>query len=202
MNIGVIGAGHVGGMLGRLLAEHGHRVMFGMRDTSTLKGEAQEAVDEYGARTGTLQEAVDFGEVVVLAVPGNSVQDVVTGLHNWQGKILMDTNNRFGTQTPGHSMAEDIARWAEGAHVVKAFNTLGANRFDQPTLGGQQISMFICGDDDGAKQVVSGLVIDLGFDLVDVGGLGQAALLEKLAELWVMLARSGFGRDIAFKLLR
>ena len=86
--------------------------------------------------------------------------------------------------------------------MVKAFNTLGANRFDAPDFGPQTASMFICGDDAEARSVVMGLSSELGFDVVDCGPLANAIALEEMGRLWVWLARNGYGRDIAYKLLR
>ncbi len=202
MKIGIIGSGNVGGTLGKLLAAKGHEVLFGMRDPDNVRPEAAEAIAQSGAQKGTLQQAVDFGEVVILAIPGNNAQDLVASLHRWDGKIIMDTNNRFGPSVSGFSLAEDTAQQAPGAQVVKAFNTIGTNRFGNPQINGQTISMFICGDDANAKSVIGGLITELGFDLVDTGALSQAVLLEKLAQLWVSLAHGSFGREIGFKLLR
>ncbi|NIM50921.1 MAG: NAD(P)-binding domain-containing protein [Gemmatimonadales bacterium] len=117
---------------------------------------------------------------------------------------------RFGTRDPGSSKvkdllaaAEEIAGWAKGARVVKAFNTLGAQNFLNPRFGGQVANMFICGDDVAAKSTVGKLVEELGFDLVDAGPLTSARLLEPLAMLWIRLAYAeGLGPEIAFKLLR
>lgn len=200
--IGIIGAGSVGGALGKLWAAKGHEIIFGMRDTSHLRGDAQEAVEQHGAQTGNPQQAVDFGEVVVLAIPANAVQETVSNLSGWENKIVIDANNRFGPSESGLSLAEDTAKWAAGARVVKAFNTLGANRFAKPDFNGQSASMFICGDDADAKMTVTGLTAELGFDVVDTGPLSQAGLLETMARLWVSMVRQGYGRDMAFKLLR
>lgn len=202
MKIGIIGSGNVGGTLGKLFAAKGHEILFGMRDPNKVRPEAAEAIAQSSAQKGTLQQAVDFGEVVILAIPGNTAPDTVASLQNWSGKIVIDTNNRFGPSTSGLSLAEDTAQRIPGAHVVKAFNTIGTSRYDSPEINGQTVSMFICGDDSQAKSVVGGLVNELGFDLVDIGELSQAILLENMARLWVSLSRSNFGRDIGFKLLR
>jgi predicted dinucleotide-binding enzyme len=105
----------------------------------------------------------------------------------------------------GHttSAAEAIAQWAQGARVVKAFNSTGANNMLDPNYGGQAASMLICGDDAAAKKVVLDLASELGFDAIDAGALSTARDLEPLAMLWIRLAYvQGLGRNIAFKLLR
>ena len=105
----------------------------------------------------------------------------------------------------GHntSAGEEVARWAEGAKVVKAFNTTGAQNMANPKFGGQRASMFICGDDAAAKKAVATLAEALGFEPVDAGPLAQARLLEPLAMFWISMAYAhGHGPNIAFKLLR
>ena len=101
------------------------------------------------------------------------------------------------------SVAEQIAAAVSGARVVKAFNSTGAGNMDNPDYDGMAASMFICGDDAPAKQVVAQLAQELGFDVVDAGGLTVARYLEPLAFLWVNQAYvQGEGPNIAFKLLR
>jgi len=105
----------------------------------------------------------------------------------------------------GHTTSggEEVAGWAAGARVVKAFNTIGAVHMAQPTFRTERASMFLCGDDAAAKGTVSGLARELGFDPVDAGPLAQARLLEPLAMLWISMALvHGHGPNIAFKLLR
>ena len=105
----------------------------------------------------------------------------------------------------GHttSAAEQVAVWAPGARVVKAFNTTGAENMSNPQFGSERASMLICGDDPDAKAAVVGLAADAGFDVVDAGRLASARLLEPLAMLWIHLAYAqGLGTGFAFKLLR
>jgi len=202
MKIGIIGGGNVSGTLGMLFAANGHDVVIGLRETSKLRDNAAKAVQDHGAKRVTLQEAVDFGEVIVLGVPGNAVPAMVKSLKHWEGKIVIDANNRFDVSESEQSLAQEIAELIPEARIVKAFNTIGTNRYNQPQIDGATVSMFICGDDEEAKEKVGGLVKELGFDLVDVGFLKSAGMVEGLARLWVHLARSGYGRDIGFKLLR
>jgi 8-hydroxy-5-deazaflavin:NADPH oxidoreductase len=124
-------------------------------------------------------------------------------------KILIDATNpllpdlsglALGTTT---SAAEQIAAWAPGAHVVKAFNTIGFNIMAQPRFGQDRALLFYCGDDAQAKNTVAQLASTIDFDPVDAGPLKQARLLEPFAMLWISLAFSqGFGREFAFKLLK
>ena len=209
MKIGIIGAGNIGGTLGRAWAAKGHEVVFGVRDPRGPK--VQELVKATGgkARAASPAEAAAHGEVVLLATPWAAAQAALRGAGDLTGKILVDATNPLRPDlsglTLGHttSAAEEVARWAPGAKVVKAFNTIGAQHMANPRFGTQSASMLICGDDAAAKKAVLALAEVLGFDPVDAGPLTQARLLEPLAMLWISLAYAyGHGPDIAFKLLR
>jgi predicted dinucleotide-binding enzyme len=201
VHIAVIGAGNVGGQLGRLWARAGHDVRFAVHD---LNGPRARALREEGYEVGHTGIAVEEAEVVLLAIPHSALADAIDSGGDWTGNLVIDATNRIGVELPDgfDSAAEEIADRAAGAVVVKAFNTIGANRYAQPRFGEQAASMFVCGDDSAAKDIVSGLAKDLGFEPVDAGPLANARLLEALAELWVSLARGGLGRDLGFRLLR
>jgi len=201
MNIGVIGRGKMGGNLGKLWAGKGHRVLFGSREPQKAKTMASTIAPN--ASGGTYTEAAQFGEAVLLAVPWRAAQDAIKAAGNLVGKVLIDCTNPglTGLLAGQTSSAEEIAKWATGARVVKAFNYIGYENLSNPQFGSQQASAFICGDDEAAKSVVTRLAEDIGFDVVDAGPLPNAQLLESLAMLWVQLARKQ-GRNIAFKLLR
>lgn len=199
MEIAIIGSGNVGGTLGKLWAAKGHQITFGVRDVSLLRGEFIP-----NTRFAVITEAIASSEVVVIATPANAVDEVIRGSSDWAGKTVIDTTNRLTPPSDDStgSQAQDIARLIPGAHVVKAFNTLGANNFANPVFNGIPASMFLCGDDSGAKAKAAELIRELGFDVVDVGDLSFAPLLESLAKLWILMARGGYGRDFAFKVLK
>lgn len=199
MNIAILGAGNIGGTLGRRWAERGHHIRFGVRNPHDARVEALLA-ELPGAQAGSVAEAVAFGDVVLLAVSGGAAVEVVTQVANWDGKILVDATNGPPRQHP--SLVEDIAATAVGARVVKAFNTAGFEVLDNPHFGDLVADTFICGDDAEAKAVVTNLARGLGLEVRDVGGLANARLLEALAFLWIHLAmRGGLGREIGFKVL-
>lgn len=210
MKIGVIGAGNVGGALGRLWARQGHEVVFGVRDPQDAK--MQDLLKSAGgnARAATVRDAVSFGELVVLATPWPATEEAIRSAGSLVGKIVIDCTNPLAPDLSGlvigtdDSAGEDVARWARGAKVVKAFNTIGAANFGNPRFGSESASMFICGDDASAKSIVAKLASELGFDVVDTGPLTAARLLEPLAMLWIHLAiKQGLGpTGHAFKLLR
>jgi predicted dinucleotide-binding enzyme len=209
MHIGMIGAGNVGAALGRRWTAAGHDVMFGVRDPRSAP--IQRLTGELGPRAfaGSVADAAAFGEVIVLATPFAATEHALRQAGEVSGKVLIDCTNPLKEDltglTIGHttSAAETIARWAPGAKVVKALNTTGAGNMLEPRYGEGATTMFVCGDDAGAKAVVGGLVRELGFDAVDAGPLSQARLLEPLAMLWISLAvHQGLGPNIAFRLMR
>lgn len=208
MNIAIIGTGSVGAALGRGWAEAGHAIIFGSRHPHADDVEALVASIGSRACSTPPDEAAAAAKVVALAVPWGAAQSVVEGLGDLSGKILIDCTNPLaaGLQSAvdgDTSGAEDIARWASRARVVKAFNTTGANNMADPDYGGTPLTMFICGDDAESKSTVAGLAEDLGFESVDAGPLDRARLLEPMARLWIHLAMTdGLGREIGFKLLR
>jgi len=208
MKIAIIGAGNVGGTLGRGWAKKGHDVFFGVRDPRDDK--ARRLVESTGgkARAGTVAEAASFGEAVVLATPWQATEAAVRGAGDLSGKVVIDCTNPLKLDVSGlevgfsSSGAEQVARWAKGAKVFKAFNTTGAPMMADPVINGLRTVMFICGDDEGAKPAVLQLASDIGFDTIDAGKLVQARLLEPCAMLWISLAFGGMGPEFGFALLR
>ncbi len=208
MKIAIIGAGNVGGTLGKAWAAKGHEVVFGVRNPQDAK--VQEVVKAGGAkaRAASVKDAAAQAEVVLLATPWGATQDAIKAAGSLAGKIVVDATNPLKPDLSGlalghtTSAGEEVARWVAGAKVVKAFSTIGAQHMANPRFGSQSANMFIAGDDAAAKKTVAGLAEALGFDPVDAGPLTQARLLEPLAMLWISMAYAyGHGVDIAFKLL-
>jgi predicted dinucleotide-binding enzyme len=209
MQIGIIGGGSVGGTLGAGWARHGHKIRFGMRRPDSP--EVKELLKSIGsaAAAGSVAEAAAFGEVVVLATPWPATYEALRAAGDLSEKVLLDCTNplapdlsalELGTTSSG---GEQVAEWAPGARVVKIFNTTGYGNMANPEYPLGPVTMFYCGDDDGAKVVAAQLASVLGFEPVDAGPLHQARVLEPLAMLWIRLAVfGGLGRDFAFKLMR
>jgi predicted dinucleotide-binding enzyme len=208
MRIAIIGAGRVGGVLGRRWVEAGHTVVFGVRSPHA------DYVRRAVAAAGTNASAADIGtaaadaEVVVLATPWQAVTDALAAAGDLAGKVLVDCTNPLLGVTGleiGHttSAAEEIARCAPGARVVKAFNTTGAANMADPAYPSGPLTMFLCGDDAAAKATVAALAADVGFAPVDAGALIAARYLEPLAMLWIHLAFAhGYGPDFGITLVR
>ncbi len=209
MKIGIIGSGNVGGALGSRWAKSGHEVTFGTRNPDDLDLKQLAAKAGGKAQVATLAEAAHQGEVLLVATPWPATQHVIGNLGNLNGKILIDATNPLlpdlsglthGTTTSG---AEQVAGWARGAKVVKAFNTVGSNIMENSQFDGHRPVLFYCGDDAEAKKVVKTLIDELLFEAIDAGPLTQARLLEPFALLWITLAlRYGMGREFAFEVLR
>lgn len=203
MDIAVIGAGNVGGALGRNWARSAHRIIYGVRDVQADKVRELVQATGAGAAAARVGEAVGIAGAVVLATPWAATQEALREAGDLTGKILVDCTNplRF---TPGlglelmlgfsDSGAEQVARWAPGARVVKAFNTYGWENFldaDYPAGGNLQPLMLMAGDDPSAKATVAALARDAGFEPFDAGMLRAARELEPIALLWIRRAMTG-----------
>ncbi len=200
MRIGIVGAGNVGTALGRQLAKAGHEVVYGVPDPKSPKYQA--------LKPRSVKEAAAFAEVVLLATPWPATEAAIRSAGSLSGKIVIDCVNPLKPDLSGlavgytDSAAEQIARWAPGAKVFKAFNQTGADNMAKPAYGAQKSVMFVAGDDPESKKTVLKLVGDVGFEAVDAGPLTNARLLEPLAMLWIYLAFHGLGRNFAFGLLK
>ncbi|MBV8929551.1 MAG: NAD(P)-binding domain-containing protein [Mycobacteriaceae bacterium] len=201
MKIAVIGAGSVGGTLGNAWGRRGHDVTYGVRSPNDEKYVALGDVT-------TNDRAAAGADVVVLATPWQATEEAVQSCGDLTGKVVVDCTNPLTPDATGlevghtSSGAEQVAGWAPGARVCKAMNQIGAPMMDAPQLPGTPV-MFVCGDDDAAKEVTAGLVRELGFEVVDGGDLAVARLLEPYALIWIHLAlRRGFGTNWGFGLLR
>lgn len=210
MKIGIIGSGKIGGSLGLIWAGVGHQVMFsGSRDPRRLEALVEKAGAH--ARYGTTEEACRFADAVLLALPWPEVEAVLSSLKaTLVAKVLIDATNPLTEDFVDLAMGfsdsggELIARRLPGTPVVKAFNSVGANilQSDSRTFGAQVPTLFFCGDDAAAKQVAAQLILDSGFDPVDVGGIRSARFLEPLEQLWVEILKSGIQQEFIISLLR
>jgi 8-hydroxy-5-deazaflavin:NADPH oxidoreductase len=197
MNIGIIGAGNVGGALGKSWAKAGHKIKFGVRNPGDPKHRGLLDACGPNASAGTNAEAAVFGEVIAVATPWDATQAAISDCGKLAGKVLVDCTNplKFTPGTGlelaiGHTTSggETIAQWAQGARVVKCFNTYGFENFadaSYPKYGGLKPIMFLAGDDADAKHIVAQLAADIGFQPLDTGDLKIARLLEPTGMLWI-----------------
>jgi predicted dinucleotide-binding enzyme len=212
MNLAIIGAGNVGGTLGKAWARKaGHDIFFGVRDPKAEKTQTLLRAIGGKARAGTAAEAAQSAEVIVLATPWPATEAAIRAMGNIKGKIILDSTNPL-TRGPdgialeiGHAISggEKVQGWAAGASVFKTLNTTGFGNMAEPEFNGVKSVMFVAGDDAAGKPKVIGLVGELGFEVVDAGPLRNARLLEAHALLWIDLSLArGLGRDWAFARVR
>ncbi|XIG75020.1 NADP oxidoreductase [Streptomyces sp. SGAir0957] len=183
MKIGIIGAGNIGGNLTRRLTAVGHDVhVANSRGPHTLTALAEET----GATPATIEDAVRDAEVVVVTVPLKAVPKLPDGFIEGasDGVTVIDTGNYYPQQRDGKiaEIEEGLteSRWTErqiGHQVVKVFNgTYAQDILDKPRPSGdpQRVALPISGDDKVAKQVVTALLDEIGFDTVDAGGQDES----------------------------
>jgi len=182
VNIGVIGAGRIGGNCARQAIKGGHEVMLSFaRDRARLDALAGEL--GRGASVGGPREAVEFGEVVILSVPWGTIDDAIEQAGSLAGKIVIDTTNQFGPgrgPASGQTAASFNAARMPGARYTKSFNTL-TSAFQEEAAGragDEKVVQWICGDDAGAKQQVARLIEEMGYVPVDLGGTETCHVME------------------------
>jgi 8-hydroxy-5-deazaflavin:NADPH oxidoreductase len=183
MRIGIIGAGNIGGNCARRFVASGkHEVKLSFsRDPANLAALAREIGDR--ASVGTPQEAVDYGDVVVVSVPWDAIPEALRQAGSLAGKIVIDTANQFGSHAlppKGQTAAEFNAARMYGARYTKSFNTLTA-RFQKEAANrpkDRKIVQWICGDDAESKRVVAELIEDAGYVPVDLGSTKTCQVME------------------------
>lgn len=204
MQIAVLGAGNVGATLGQRWAQtRKHTIIFATRDPNSERTQA--AVQRSGphASSADTPTAARASDVIVLATPWAAAVDALTACGDVAGKVIIDATNPIlpGLKlafSPDSSGAEHLAAHARGAHVVKAFNTVGSEVMQNPVFLGHSAAMLFCGDDAPAKALVSSLITDLEFAPVDAGPLNMAGLLENAALLWIRMSIQTANRQFAF----
>lgn len=186
MNIAIIGTGNVGQALASSALRAGHKVTITGRDAA----KAATTATELGvASSATAQEAAANAELVILAVPSESLGDVANDLAGVvDGKTLVDATNRMQPDATAPSNAETLQGRLPGANVIKAFNTSFASRQADPQVGGLRVDGYVAGDDSAAKQQVLDLAQEIGFSPVDAGPLAASRTLEGLA--WINITRN------------
>jgi predicted dinucleotide-binding enzyme len=183
MRIGIIGAGNIGGTLARRLAALGHQVSIAnSRGPDSLAAFARET----SARPVTVEDAARAGDVVIISIPLKNIdklpRDLFKGVPD--SVVVVDTGNYYPRQRDGRidpiERGATETRWVAdrlGRSVVKAFNNIYARHLlerSKPKGTAGRIALPIAGDDPRAKEIVSRLLDELGFDAVDGGGLDES----------------------------
>lgn len=209
MDIGIIGSGHIGATTARLLTAAGHSVVIA---NSRGPASLEDLVAAVGGdlRAGTVTEAAEHGEVVLVAIPLKAVEDLPPD--PFAGRIVVDANNYYpgrdghyeGLDADATTSTEMLAAHLPGARVVKAFNTMNfrvladGGRPDAPR--DERLAIYVAGDDEDAKRAVSELIEQLGFAAVDTGGLADGGRRQQPgtavygADLTAAEAANVFGR--------
>jgi predicted dinucleotide-binding enzyme len=183
-SIAVIGGGNIGGTLGAAWRRAGHDVAFASRSPEPPE-------------TVSIPDAIAGAEVVLLAVPGGAVPDLLAE-HGaaLDGRIVIDATNDIGGDRLHHA---DAYEQAPGARFVRAFNTLGWEMFAEPQIGGETADLFWCGPEDAG---VEALVGDVGLRPVRVGDIDAIDVVDGAGRLWLTLVfRQGHPRRLAFRML-
>ena len=192
MHIGIIGSGHIGATLGKHWTSAGHDVMFSSRHPDELKSMA----DRVGAKTGTVEEAARFGEVILLATPFGKNAEVAQQVGSLDGKILIDATNPY-PERDGEVAQQVIdddnqtstgwtAQQFTGARVVKAFNSIYSKVLENQAFqtGDDRIAVQMVGEEEEAKDTVKQLLHDIGMVAHDLGGLANGKYFEPDAPLY------------------
>ncbi len=194
MNIGIIGAGHIGGTLAEKLAAAGHNVgVANAHGPQSLEKRAQSLGDNVCAMT--VDEAARYGELVIVSIPFGRYRSVP--VEPLAGKIVIDTENYY-PQRDGHfseldegrvTSSELLQEHLSGARVVKAFNAIRWDTLAQegrPRGAADRLAVPFAGDDGVAKLLVSELIDDTGFDAVDVGSLAEGRKIQPGSAVYVV----------------
>jgi predicted dinucleotide-binding enzyme len=211
MNVGILGSGDVARTLGAGFVKHGHAVMLGTRDPKKL---AEWQAAHAKAKVGSFADTATFGELVVLAVKGEGALDVLklAGAAALTGKAVIDTTNPIAPAPPVNgvlkffttlddSLMERLQRAHPDVRFVKCFSSVGNAKMVNPQYAAGRPTMFICGNNAAAKQAVSGVLDQFGWEALDLGMVEAARAIEPLCILWCI---PGFLRNEwthAFKVL-
>lgn len=206
MNLGILGAGNMGGTLGKVWAQKGNEVFFGTRSPE----KALELSKSVNMRAGSYEDAATFGDVVFIGTPWSATESLLKSLSKpLAGKIIIDCTNALAADflslsiPPTTSAGELVQSWLPNSKVVKAYNTIGAKVLLNPNYNGTLATGFYCGNDTDAKKTVAKLITQSGFEPIDCGELIQARTLEAMTLLFLNLAfKQGMGGQIAFTLLK
>ena len=211
--VGIIGSGAVAKALGNGFIKHGFKVMLSSRDPEKLR----DWIDQSGenALSGTFAEAAAFGNIVVLAVLGRAATEALeeAGPDNLKGKTVIDTTNPIAEAPPedgvlrfttslDESLMEQLQHRFPDVNFVKAFNSVGNMFMVNPSFPGGKPSMFICGNNQEAKNEVQEILDLFGWETEDMGKAAGARANEPLCMLWCI---PGFLRNQwthAFKLVK
>jgi predicted dinucleotide-binding enzyme len=191
--IAILGSGPVGAALAKGFLDRGHAVMRSSREPSKL--DEWKAGAKGDASVGNFNDSTKWGDIVVLAVKGSAAESLVGDVAaNLAGKLVIDATNPISDDKPDHgviryftkqneSLMERLQARVPQAKFVKAFNSIGNAFMVQPPFK-PQATMFICGNDAGAKTETTEILTAFGWHTVDLGAVEAARPIESLCQLW------------------
>jgi hypothetical protein len=200
--IAVLGAGHIGGTLGKKWSVAGHEVRFSVNDPAGQNAQTLRAEIDNHVMIGTIEDVLQSNpDVVLIALPGGVVEMMAQKYAaQLNSRIIIDAANRMGEDSM-HNLAH-FQQHAPQAQVYRAFNSLGWENFAEPNFHGIQADLFYCGPDGDARIKVEQLISEVGLRPIYLGGNAQVGLLDSIASLWFALASGQKkGRHLAFKVL-
>lgn len=188
MRVAVIGAGRIGGTLGKKWESAGHDVTYGLRDPAKKPG------------AKPFDAALEGADAVLLAIPGGAVVDFVRAhARALDGKVVLDATNNFSGGGPINAWGQ-IAPLIPEAQLYRAFNSYGVDVFVDPIVGGEQADLFYAGPEGKGKELAETLITDTGLRPVWVGDSDQVEVIDGALKLWFTLAQKR-GRRLAFRLI-
>jgi predicted dinucleotide-binding enzyme len=210
--VGILGSGQVAQQLASGFLKHGYDVFIGTRDVTLLSDWKSKA--KGNAQVGSSDDAAKFGDIIVLAVKGIAAESLVRDLAPYlSGKTIIDTTNPIAQMPPDNgvikyftdlnqSLMERLQRIAPTANFVKSFSSVGNAYMVNPELPGGKPTMFIAGNNEGAKKEVEFILDLFGWEVADMGKAEGARAIEPLCILWCIpgLLRNEWTH--AFKLLK
>lgn len=202
LNIAVLGAGNIGGTIGRKWVNAGHQVTFGVNDPNGKNAQALRSDLGDRAKIGTLAEALSSNpDIVFMAIPGGAMESTIAEYANQlDGRIIIDSANRMGA--PAMNSFAALQQHAPQARIYRAFNTYGYENFANPEYNGVQADLFFCGTPGDSRATVEQLIGEVGLRPVYLGGVDQVGTVDSIAGIWFALAfGQGKGRHLAFKVL-
>lgn len=214
--IGILGTGMVGATIGSKLIQLGYQVKMGSRSANNEKAAAWAAKNGPNASTGAFSDAADFGEIIFNCTRGDASPEVfrLTGMDRLAGKTVIDISNPldFSKGMPPslmsdysntYSMGEALQKLAPEAHIVKTLNIVNCEvMVDAPRSGGDP-TMLLCGNDTGAKKVVTDILHQFGWnDIVDLGDISASRGLEMMLPVWLRTWMATGNGHFAFKIVR
>jgi predicted dinucleotide-binding enzyme len=201
-------------VLANAFKSEGHQVVLGTRNPA--KKELGDFKSNHPSiPVATFEETAEGAELIVLATAGTGAEEAIrmAGLHNFIGKVVIDTTNPLSHEPPvngvlkyftdiNNSLMERIQQLLPEAKLVKAFSSVGNALMYKPRLIEGTPTMFICGNDEQAKKIVKEILTSFGWETEDMGMAEGARAIEPLYMLWCI---PGFLRNSwshAFKFLK